>query len=153
MKKYWGIGLGMALVVVPVYFSAQGGESYVRKQIEPDFFIPESAKQQPEKLPVPRYLQGEEETIKEAHRTAPVKTSPVASENEDVPEFQQKYDAYNQDLEHIGRTGKMPYNVELEQDLKVMNSNDEIIVEKKPYQQRNTKAEFDKALEKSLQQN
>lgn len=41
--------------------------SYVRKRLEPKFFMPEDAKVQPEKLPMPRYTKGAETTIKEAN--------------------------------------------------------------------------------------
>ena len=121
---------------------------YVRKLQKPKFFIPESELSQPEKLPMPRYTEGEEITIKEAK---PEYGQRVTTTDEQ-PEYQQKYDDYNSDLAHIDQTGQLPNNQNLNDDLAQMNSTARFKVNKKPYQQFKSK-KFDKALEKSLQEN
>lgn len=141
--------------------AAQG--TYVRKQLEPDFFIPASAKPKPEKLPMPRYLYGEEETIKNAKPEPEPQRIPAAVAEEpnvnngnvldgleQTPDYQQKFDDYSNDLDHISRTGELPANPNLEQDLSEMNSSGRRVIEKRTYQPRNAKQKFDKALEDSL---
>ena len=68
----------------------------------------------------------------------------------EVPDYQRKYDDYSRDLEHISRTGEIPENAVLEEDLEQMNSDERQMIERKPYQRRNSKAKFDKALNQVL---
>lgn len=141
---------------------------YVRKQPEPNFFIPESARQQPEKLPLPKYTAGQEESVKmvEPEKPAPRRgvISPEASQivdtvtkpveeipsDEDLPDFQHKFDNYSRDLEQISRNGQIPANPALEEDLNQMNSDQRIVVNHQAYQPRNSKAKFNQALQNSL---
>ena len=143
----------MALVfTAAIIYIHDSKARYVRKQIEPDFFIPESDKTKPEKLPMPVYLEGEEVTVKNARRgdvfvneaddnlvaveeviepkAAPQEPQqqPQVQERvlEDTPEYKQKYDDYNNDLEQIAKTGTMPENKNLQKDLEQMNSDDRV---------------------------
>lgn len=136
---------------------------YVRKQLQPAFFIPESAKPKPERLPMPKYMEGQAETVKAVNRNdATIKrvedSEIVVDDNllvdlEKTPQYQQKYEDYSQDLESISSTGEIPENKNLEADLAEMNTDKREVVDKKPYQTRDTKAKFDKALEDSLNSN
>lgn len=151
MRKTLCIIGGMALVfTVAIIYIHDSKARYVRKQLEPDFFIPKSDKNKPEKLPMPVYLEGEEVTVKNARRgdvfvnevdepaeenrvqevMALPKTStqsPIKEEAlEDTPKYQQKYNDYSNDIEQIGRTGTMPENPELQEDLEQMNSDERI---------------------------
>lgn len=158
MNKYASIAIAAAVLTAA---SVPAAAKYVRKQLEPAFFMPESAKTQAEKLPMPRYLYGEEETIKAAKPEREPQRLPVVTENEeyleddvaddtDIPDYQRKYEDYSRDLEHISRTGEIPDNAALEEDLEQMNSDERQLIEKKPYQPRNSKAKFDKALNQVL---
>lgn len=69
----------------------------------------------------------------------------------DTPEYQQKYQEYLRDLEYIAATGERPANPGLDNDLKQMNSNERIKVDKNFNSRRNIKAEFEKILNQSLQ--
>lgn len=150
--------LGSVITAVSVGVTATASDfSYVRKLKKPDFFIPESALQQPEKLPTPKYYKGSDETVKVVRHQAEVKVLSQNREEEgseekitEEPLYQHKYDEYTNDLEHISRTGKIPENKALQKDLKKMNSEERVVVKKKPYQTRPVKEQFDKALENSL---
>lgn len=136
---------------------------YVRKQVEPEFFIPENTLSRPENLPIPRYLSGEEQTVKQV---VPERQQPktvqktleddLLNETEDsydenpAPDYQQKYEDYSRDLEHISRNGQLPENKVLTNDLAQMQSDQRIIVKRQAYQPRNAKAAFDQALQNSL---
>lgn len=156
-------------------------EAFVRKQREPDFFIPNSAKIQPERLVMPRYhladdlkqpepeqpryvkvkpkvkkkVQNKPELVvrynKEDEQTSQKELEPEAimSDFANTPVYQRNYTQYSKDLEEIGKTGKIPYNAELENDLAKMNSEQRIVLEKKP-QANSVKERFDEALQNSL---
>lgn len=162
MQKFLGLCSCAAMLMAAEIALAQG--TYVRKKVEPDFFMPESAKVQPEKLPMPKYYKGQEETIKNAKpEPEPQRLPPVATEDdgingdegvlddlENTPEYQQKFEDYSNDLEHINQTGQIPQNADLDSDLNQMNSSARRVVNRKPYQTRNARAKFDKALQDSL---
>lgn len=142
---------------------------YVRKQQEPDFFIPESARQRPEKLPLPRYSAGAEETIKQVEPEREVRKYNIdmkASQNidtvsetsapegvEETPDYQHKFDDYSRDLEQIDSQGQIPDNQVLREDLNQMNSDQRIVVNHRVYQPRNSKAAFNRALQNGLNSN
>lgn len=142
---------------------------YVRQQPEPAFFIPESARQQPERLPLPRYSAGEEETIKQVEPEREVRKynidmkasqiidtvseQPVPEEKSETPDYQHKFDDYSRDLEQINGQGQIPDNQVLRDDLNQMNSDQRIIVNHRAYQPRNSKAKFNRALQNSLESN
>lgn len=162
MKKMCFLFFAAAALLTAADALAQA--SYVRKRLEPKFFMPEDAKVQPEKLPMPRYTKGAETTIKEANyrdsekeeEPAEIYDSAVEDEAEtddSMPLYQQKYDDYSRDLEHINNTGQIPENRTLNEDLGAMDSERRVTVAKKPYQVREVKAKFDKALEESLNSN
>lgn len=154
MNKYASIAFAAAILAAA---SVPAAAKYVRKQLEPGFFMPESAKTQAEKLPMPRYLYGEEETIKAAKPEHEPQRLPAAAESKEyidddmeIPDYQRKYEDYSRDLEHISRTGEIPDNAALAEDLEQMNSDERQLIEKKPYKPRNSKAKFDKALDQVL---
>ena len=140
---------------------------YVRKQQEPAFFSPGSARQQPERLPIPRYSAGEEETIKQVEPEREIRqykidmkasqiidtvSEPVTPEEEtETPDYQHKFDDYSRDLEQINSQGQIPDNQVLRDDLNQMNSEQRIVVNHRAYQPRNSKAKFNRALQNSLE--
>ncbi len=149
---------GSVILVVGIVVETTASDfSYVRKQKTPDFFIPESALQQQERLPTPKYYKGEDETVKVVRHQPEVKVFAANKKEEafeetttEEPVYQHKYDEYTNDLKKMSRTGKIPENKALQKDLNKMNSEDRVLVQKKPYQTRPVKEQFDKALENSL---
>ncbi len=171
------VGLFM---VLSINCSAKAQETFVRKKLEPDFFIPESAKIQPERLVMPRYHLADDLKKSEPQKPRYVKVKPkkkVVKEPElvvrynkqeninnekntnlqnimddfsNTPVYQRNYTQYSKDLEEIAKSGKIPYNEELEKDLARMNSEERIVFNKKP-QQNTAKDRFDEALKNSLQ--
>ena len=112
----------LAAVLGGLALSAQG--KYMRKQLQPDFFIPAKDQfNQPEKLPP---LANEPASMAEAQKTA---TSDVNNNQENTetgtPDYQTKFDKYNQDIADLSKNGEMPKNAELEADLAEMNSDDQ----------------------------
>ena len=138
MTKYKVIILAVFLGMISGVVLAQS--TYVRKQLEPDFFMPEEVKSKPEKLP-PVYV-AKKQNITD-----------IVSNVKIIPEYKQKYDQYTKEIEQIKNNGELPSNKTLENDLQQMSSNERFKVEKKPYQRSSVQEEFDKVLEKVLQQN
>lgn len=172
------------LIVAVLIFlagNAWGQEAFVRKKREPAFFIPESAKIQPERLALPRYHLADDlqEPEPEQPRYVKVKPKPkkkiqtepelvvrynkeekvpenevnpeeIMSDFANTPVYQRNYTQYSKDLEQISKTGEIPPNAELENDLAKMNSEQRIVLEKRP-RSNNAKAKFDEALQSSLQ--
>ena len=147
------------LILVSIVFfgniiTAEG--RYVRKQLEPDIFIPTYALPQQEKLPMPRYYEGQAETVKNAKPEPARKMTTEEIEIKTVSvdslmksggaDYQQKYDDYLDDLRHISQTGQLPRNEKLMADLQKMTTDERIVVQKKPHQSYPKKAKFDKAL-------
>lgn len=90
---------------------------------------------------MPRYTKGAETTIKEVNyrdseteeEQAEIYDSAVEDEAEtddSMPLYQQKYDDYSRDLEHINNTGQIPENQTLNEDLGAMDSERRITVAK-----------------------
>lgn len=138
------------VIIAGVAFTAQS--RYVRKQRQPDFFMPEKVHfNQPEKLPalpkkeVIKKVQKKETSIAEIKSEA--KTESVVF----VPEFQRKFDDYNHDISYISRSGEIPQNELLTADLAAMNSNARFLVEEKPWQESAVSRAFDRALEQVLE--
>lgn len=177
MKKIFAALAAIAVICASVAWAQTGG--YVRKKIEPNFFIPKSAQPKPEKLPMPYYKQpvipAEETTVpapqeqplpvvEQTQNTAPTTAAkapapvvaPTPAEKSvvqnlsDTPEYQRKYQEYLQDLEYIAATGERPSNANLDNDLKQMNSNERIKLDQKFNAKRNVKAEFEKTLNQIL---
>ncbi len=144
----------LLMVLFGNVIAAEG--KYVRKQLEPDIFIPAHALPQPEKLPMPHYYEGQKETIKSAKPEPARKMTTEEIEVKTVSvdslvksggaDYQKKYDDYIRDLQHISQTGKLPENKQLAADLQKMTTNERIVVQKKPHQSYPKKAKFDKAL-------
>ena len=131
------------IVILTAFFGMISGvvlaqTTYVRKQLEPDFFIPEDVKSKPEKLP-PVYVVRKQNNVDNM------------IDAEVVPEYKQKYDQYAKEIESVRKNGKIVENKKLEEDLQKMSSDERFKVEKKPYQKSYVQEEFDKVLEKSLQ--
>ncbi len=162
-----------ALVFVSAGVRAEEGR-YVRKMLEPDFFIPEEDKFfQQEKLP-PVYLNGKNITDPTTRKSAEkesvagreanqeekndnelsVKHGVQAKTNTGIePAYRQKYDAYHQDLENITDDGDIPANSALDAALREMNSEDVFKVKKAPSADSEVKIRFEKAVEKTLEEN
>ena len=118
---------------------------YLRKKLKPAFFIPENELDYQEKLPpiVPSQAiyntikklsvddngqsaaltQGDETLIQDSFSD----NTPILDEQQH-PDYKEKYDDYLKDLAVIGQTGKIPFNKTLEEDLKKMNSNSAFVV-------------------------
>lgn len=149
----------IGFVILPILLlSTNGwGQSYVRKQLEPQFFIPEKDKIKPENLPMPFYRSGEAETVKmvenEWGKSKQPTTEGMMDQLAETPDYQQKYDDYSRDLEHISQTGVIPENETLKEDLGQMNSAERKPVNRSLSQKRDAKAAFDRALQESLSRN
>ena len=153
--------IAAAVLFVSVAVAAATGQGrYVRKQLQPDFFMPEKVRfNQPEKLPPllkkEEFSQkAEEDVAKAAAQNTAVsesgKSIRIQAEKEAVPEFQTKFDDYNRDIDYISRSGEIPVNARLNADLEQMNSNELFRVTPKPYQQTVVSRAFNKALEEVL---
>ena len=108
-------------------------EHFVRKQIEPSFFVPKNINPQVKKLATPKYGQGEVQSIKSIHSSDNVVKRVVAEPQPidvlvDVAAYKKKYGEYNKDLEQIKDTGELPNNPSLNNDLAEMNSNEKKVV-------------------------
>lgn len=144
MKKYFMACLG-SILLVPTVVWAQN-EGYVRKSLEPGFFMPESAKfNQPEKLP-PIYLNGKKITGFEEEKIAET----AASEK---PLYQQEYEQYQEDLKHLAVDGKIAPNQELSNALDSMKKGEVFEVKETPSQNSEVKDRFEKAVSETLMQN
>lgn len=129
-------------------------QGYQRKQVQPNFFIPEGSLQpKTEKLPPVQYSQpamdmpatgAEEKTyqnntiIVPVHKTASTKAAqqteaPLPGFEKYTPQqdplYLHKYDEYINDLKVIGEKGAAPANKNLNNDLAKMNSNGRFIVD------------------------
>lgn len=139
MKKYILVIFSL-LLLNPCLSDAQTNR-YVRKNIEPDFFIPSSDKfNRPEKLP-PIYKDGE-------------KVTGIEQKNKDkIPEYQKKYEQYYKDLENVAKTGEVAQNQDLDKALQQMNNGEVFEVKETPLQNTEVKDRFEKALEQTLNEN
>lgn len=91
------------------------GAKYVRKPVEPEFFIPENVKfNPPEKLPAFK--------IKKAEKTA--ENMVVNYDVTGVPNYKLKYNEYIDDIRTFYSTGEMPVNEKLNKDLAEMTSDE-----------------------------
>ena len=131
MKK---IFVGFLLVFCFVY-SAQS--KYTRKQLQPNFFIPEkSSFHKPEKLPL---LVGQKRRIiKKQNKT-------------NVVDYKNKVNEYHKDIAILEKTGKLPENKLLEADLQKMSSEEIIeVTDTKETPQNSVSAEFNEILKKNF---
>lgn len=155
MKKIIFILSGITILGLSYAAIAQPGQ-YVRKQLKPDFFIPQGEMEKKEVLPpfyyeqpkpkaivnkdvVPQEVSETEEAIPEVAESVLPKamSKPIDSEYlnysdkelENTPEYQQKYDDYIKDLQKIATTGQYPENKTLNDELAKMNSNERMIVD------------------------
>ena len=145
MKKYFLFFL-FCCFYFPIVCRAQQDERYVRKMLEPDFFIPDTDKfNRPEKLP-PIYLNGKKITAV-AHQQS--ESSSLDSE----PNYKKKYKQYHNDLENVAINGEVKPNEELSDALDSMKDGDVFEVKEKPSQESDVKNRFEKALVETLKKN
>lgn len=148
-----------AIIVLTAVFgglalSAQG--KYVRKQLQPDFFIPAKDQfNQPEKLPpLPEELLMEAEQRKQS---AMVQTDEHKKDEDNkivgTPDYQTKFDKYNHDIAILSKSGEMPKNAELESDLAEMNSDDQKAVDDKDISSSETSQTFEKIVDDIITDN
>lgn len=107
------------LIVTGVNVYAQNSDGrYVRKQLQPEFFIPEGQWNPQEKLPP---------VVKPQPKvpTAAVEESVPQQATEEIPDYQRKYQEYVEDLKKIDAQGTPPANQALQRDLEQMNSNEQ----------------------------
>lgn len=165
----------ISLVVVSFECQAQHSRTFVRKKVQPNYFIPEKEiKTKVEKLPQPKFTHGEDSSITNAKpieqprrvvKKAPetiqdtkstetqdteVSAQDVVDQSESTPEYQKKYQEYIADLDSISNDKEAKYESTVAKDLSSMNSNERIIVDKKFNQQRNVKGKFNNTLNNVL---
>lgn len=155
MKKIIFILSGITIIGLSYAAIAQPGQ-YVRKQLKPDFFIPQGEMEKKEVLPPFYYEQPKakivskdkavteevaevENIVSEVVEVATPKeiNKPISSEYlnyndkelESTPEYKQKYDDYIKDLHKIAKTGQYPENKTLNDELAKMNSNERVVVD------------------------
>ncbi len=133
MKAFFLILLGSFLTVINVY--AQSDGRYQRKNLQPDFFVPQGVIQQQEKLPPIRYDNASSSTETISHisshdeHSADVSTTTIEFKGlSNTPEYKQNYDTYINNIKNIAQTGQAPDDPRLEEDLAKMNSNERFIV-------------------------
>ncbi len=130
MKK-----IGYCLLMVILFAAAAyAQDKYVRRRPEHNFFIPQGAMGRPEKLPMPHYTKGEDESVKSLKNAEEVPhwTDDEIEEMRQLakaPAYQKKYDEYIEDIEEIDENGSLPENEELKEDLQQMDSNEKIRLE------------------------
>lgn len=156
MKKIIFVLSGITILGLSYAAIAQPGQ-YVRKQIKPDFFIPQGEMEKKEVLPPfyyekpqPKAVRKKDDAVQEVSEVEEIATSEVTEvlvpkkinkpidseyinyndkELESTPEYQQKYDDYIRDLQKIAKTGQYPENRTLNDELAKMNSNERVIVD------------------------
>lgn len=133
MRKYFYFALGI-LILGAGFVVAKENEKYIRKKPEQNFFMPKYALGKPEKLPMPKYTKGQDESVKNLKDAEEV---PHWTDDEieamrqmaKKPEYQKKFDEYQEDIEKIDEKGELPENQNLKNDLQEMDSNQKIRVE------------------------
>lgn len=116
---------------------------YVRKQIKPDFFMPEYADfYKPEKIPVIKKKEMKQDIEKDVK-------DEIVYENE--PEFKKRFSEYSKDIENIAKNKNIENADNIVKDMGDMNSPKLIKVNKlKPISKDEISKEFDKILSDSL---
>ena len=119
----------------------EAGAQYQRKVIYPNFFVPQNALPQAEKLPPIKagiYNDAEDKAPKEpqaSQELSPLKANKARNSYaaldklENLPEYKHKYDDYISDLKYIAQTGKYPQNAALQNDLNKMNSDEKFYIQ------------------------
>lgn len=143
----------------------------VRKKYEPSFFVPQGELEvKPKEVPIVKYRRGEMHSVshKEREKTPPKKvlqaqnipnimqpanniadnspTNDVAMETKEVPEYQQVYQEYLEDVDKVAKGRKMPKNIGLQKDLAKMDSNERIKIDKEFNANRDVVSDFKNAL-------
>ena len=136
--------------------AAQPGR-YVRKQLKPNFFIPEEDLDYTEKLPefnyypeapLPKAIRPNSEpeqvinviktpqqevakTVEQAVLPQQIESPYIEYDKNElaqIPEYKQKYDDYINDLKEIAKSGKLPENPRVAFDLMKMSTNARLVV-------------------------
>lgn len=145
----------VAIIIILSSVCAIAQQTYVRKKVKPDFFIPQNELQKPQKkLPQPKFSAGEEQSIKVAQPqdgiTEGTNQVPIAAEiqQQDTPKYQQKYQEYLQDVGEVAKGNDLQTNPELDNDLAKMDSDERIMIDQKFNRSRNPQKDFQKALKR-----
>lgn len=161
------LGLWVAATALVGILTVQAQETFVRKKIKPNFFIPAQEIEKPTaKLPQPKYSAGQEETIKVAspediteQENITETQSPEASTSSqetisapktEIPAYQLKYQEYLEDISKVAKGKNLPDNQTLNNDLSKMNSEERILVDRQFNSNRQPKTEFNQELKKQL---
>ena len=123
----------VVLLVVFIGLTVAAYGRYVRKQLQPDFFMPKEVQfNQPEKLPpLPKMESVENDYVDAVEPVDNLESIKMESAKLSIPEYQKKFDDYNRDISYINRKGEIPVNISLKTDLQQMNSNELFEVQKK----------------------
>ncbi len=128
------IMFSVLIFIIGLSFGVQG--KYVRKQIKPNFFMPNSVNfNKPEKLPVVVIK-------KQIMKNTNINT------DKNIPEYKKKFDQYNNDILYLAKYKKLPKNNLVVNDLRVMNSDN--LIEYNVEESINSYNEFDKIVNNLL---
>jgi len=159
--------LGIAMFIDINMATAQ----FVRKKYEPSFFIPQGELEvKPKEVPIVKYRRGVTNSVSHKEREKPVLRSvpqvnvvkniaplatniddnnqinDVVTETKNVPEYQQVYQEYLEDVDKVAKGRKMPKNIGLQNDLAKMDSNERIKIDKEFNANRDVVSDFNNAL-------
>lgn len=123
----------MTVLLVSIGLSVTAYGKYVRKQLQPDFFMPKEVQfNQPEKLPpLPKKENVENSSVENIKTVDNLESIQKESAQFYVPDYQKKFDDYDRDISYISRSGELPVNLALKSDIDAMNSNELFVVQKK----------------------
>lgn len=175
---YTFISVFIFFAVLSLECQAQHTRTFVRKKVQPNYFIPErEIKTKVEKLPQPKFTAGKDTSVSNAKpleqpqrvvKTAPENTindneintpnqylsnvteQEVENQADSTPDYQKKYQEYIADLDSISNNKAAKYEGSVAKDLSTMNSNERIIVDKKFNQKRDVKGKFNNTLNQVL---
>lgn len=142
MKKRM-IKIFVLIFIVSLSFVAQG--KYIRKQIQPNFFMPNSVNfNKQEKLP-PVIVKKQIIEEKKADNNESIVVNKLIN---NTPEYKQKFDQYSKDILYLNKYKKLPKNNLVVNDLRVMNS--DILMDFDINESINSSEEFDKIIDNLL---
>src|SRR5574344_1884983 len=126
MKTFLALGLSFLGIFACMAVAGAQNTTYVRKNLDQDFFIPTKDKfNQPEKLPPLQIIKPEEKKVQ--------------------PEYQNKYKEYQKEVDLVAKTGEIPDNAQMNEALKEMSGGETFEVKNEaPSQNSDVKSEFDR---------
>lgn len=168
MIKSW-IGIFCCGVLLAIFADMNMAEAQIeRKKYEPSFFIPKGELDvKPKVVPIVKYRRGEMNSVSHKERERPVpksvpkvnvvqniaplattnnQTNDVVTQTKEVPEYQQVYQEYLEDVDKVAKGRKMPKNIGLQKDLAKMDSNERIKIDKEFNANRDVLSDFNNAL-------